>query len=502
MKCIDAVNFVKMDFLVVDNVQIVEDTCRLAGIPILDNNTIDFEDINVWNEMLKSGLGIFQFEKTGWRHLKHTLENFEEFKKQINTISKLDVMTALNGIIRPAGDSIRDDFILGKPFKSGMKEIDDSLGETLSYCIYQEQIMMWLYNFCGYTMAQSDMVRRGIAKKYGTEKLIPEIEAGFMNFCTKTYPQYDEEYLRTVLAKFTQVILSASDYGFSKNHSNPYTILGFKCAYLRYYYPLEFLTVQFNINDGRIEKTSKINDFMNKFTDIKVKSIKFRKSKSEYTCDKDTNIIYKGIKSVKFLSEQVADELFELGKKQFDSFIDLMIEIMENSSVNTRQMAILIKLNFFEEFGGNKYLQDVYDIFLSKYKKTYVAKTKIKRIEEIKSAILDLENASFKIKEQLQYEKEYLGFLQSTFDMEENYVYVSELDLKYSPKVMCYYLKDGYEECLKIYKKDYKNDIFDKGDIIKLGGIVNRPKSKKVNGEWIKSTTENEKWISQYNIVK
>jgi len=502
MKCIDAVNFVKMDLLVVDNVQIVEDTCRLAEIPILNNDEIDFEDMNAWNEMLKSGLGIFQFEKTGFRHLKHTLENFEEFQKQVSNISRLDVMTALNGIIRPAGDSIRDDFVLGKPYKSGMKEIDVSLGETLSYCIYQEQIMMWLYNFCGYSMAQSDIVRRGIAKKYGTEKLIPDIEKGFMDFCTKTYPQYDEEYLRVVLAKFIQVILDASLYGFSKNHSNPYSILGFKCAYLRHYYPLEFLTVQFNINDGRIEKTSKINDFMNKFTDIKVKSIKFRKSKSEYACDKETNIIYKGIKSVKYLSENVADELFELGKKQFNSFIDLVIEITENTIVNSRQMAILIKLNFFEEFGGNKFLLNIYEVFSSKYKKTYVEKTKVKRIEEIKTLILDIENIAFDIKEQLGYEKEFLGFLQSTFDMDESFVYVSELDLKYSPKVMCYYLKNGYEELLKIYKKDYKSNIFDTGDILKLEGIANRPKSKKVDGEWTKSTTETEKWISRYNIVK
>jgi len=502
MKCIDAVNFVKMDLLVVDNVQIVEDTCRLAEVPILDNNEIDFEDIDVWNEMLISGLGIFQFEKTGFRHLKHTLENFGEFQKQVKGITRLDVMTALNGIIRPAGDSIRDDFILGKPFRSGMKEIDDSLGETLSYCIYQEQIMMWLYNFCGYTMAQSDTVRRGIAKKYGTEKLIPEIEKGFMDFCTKTYPQYDEEYLKIVLAKFIQVILDASFYGFSKNHSNPYSILGFKCAYLRHYYPLEFLTVQFNINDGRIEKTSKINDYMNKFTDIKVKSIKFRKSKSEYACDKSTNIIYKGIKSVKYLSEQVALELHELGKKEYDSFLDLIMEITENSCVNSRQMAILIKLNFFEEFGGNKYLMNVYEAFSSKYKKTYVDKTKVKRIEEIKTLISDMEDVAFNIKEQLEYEKEFLGFLQSTFDMDETFVYISDLDLKYSPKVMCYYLKGGYEECLKIYKKEYKQDIFNVGDIIKLGGVANRPKSKKIDGEWTKSTTETEKWISRYNIVK
>lgn len=500
MKCIDAVNFVKMDFLVVDNVQIVEDTCRLAEIPVLNNDEIDFDDISVWNEMLKSGLGVFQFEKTGWRHLKHTLENFEEFQKQIDNISRLDVMTALNGIIRPAGDSIRDDFILGKPYRSGMKEIDDFLGETLSYCIYQEQIMMWLYNFCGYTMAQSDLVRRGIAKKYGTEKLIPEIEKGFMDHCTKRYPQYDEQHLRIVLAKFIQVILDASMYGFSKNHSNPYSILGFKCAYLRHYYPLEFLTVQFNINDGNTDKTSKINDFMNKFTDIKVNSIKFRKSKSEYTCDKNTNIIYKGIKSVKYLSEQVATELYELGKNQYNSFIDLLVDITENTCVNSRQLSILIKLNFFEEFGGNKNLSDIYNIFTSKYKKTYVEKTKMKRIEEIKNEVSNIANEPFDIKTQLQYEKEFLGFLQSTFDIDVNYVYVSNLDLKYSPKVTCYYLKNGYEEVLKIYKKNYKQDIFDVGDILQINGIENKPKSKKVNGEWIKSSTETEKWIGQYYI--
>ena len=118
---------------------------------------------------------------------------------------------------------------------------------------------------------------------------------------------------------------------------------------------------------------------------------------------------------------------------------------MENSNVDKKQMTILIKLNFFEEFGGNKYLLNIYNIFISKYKKTYVAKTKVKRVEEIKNEILDLENVAFDIKEQLECEKEFLGFLQSTFDMDESFVYISDLDLKYSPKVMCYYLKNGFE---------------------------------------------------------
>ena len=504
MKAIDAVNFVKMDLLVVDNVQIADDVCRLANIPVLKNDELDFEDMNVWNEMLKSGLGIFQFEKTGWRYLKSTLDNFEKFKEQVKDISRLDVMSALNGIIRPVGDSIREDFVQGKPYHSGMKEIDEFLGDSLGYLIYQEQIMMWLYNFCNYSMGQSDIVRRGIAKKKGTEKLIPKIEEGFMKYCTEKFPHYDESHLREVMQKFIQVILDASDYGFSINHSTPYSILGFKGAYLRHYYPLQFLTVQFNINQGVIDKTTKIQEFVDKHTDIKVNPIKFGKSKSEYNCDVEGNAIYKGIKSIKFLSEKNADELYQLKDNNYESFVDLLIDVEEKTSVNTKQMNILIKLNFFDTFGKNKKLLNIYNEFVegkNRYNKTHTQKTKEKRIvllREMQKFIID---ESITMYEQLLFEKEMLGFPISTFDVNKKEVIALEVDTKYAPKILFYSLHNGKTEVFKIDKRTYKKNIIKVGSIVRVDNYLSKQKTKKTDNGFEPVPNQFDWWITDYKII-
>jgi DNA polymerase-3 subunit alpha len=506
MKCIDAINFVKMDFLVVDNVQIVDDVCKLANISTLKNDEMNFEDDEVWNEMLKSGLGIFQFEKSGWQYLKQTLENFEKFKETVPTISRLDVMTALNGIIRPVGASIRNDFVKGRPYKSGMNEIDLFLGETLSYIIYQEQIMMWLYNFCGYTMAMADVVRRGIAKKYGTEKLIPQIKEGFMNYCSKNYPQYTKEELENVLEKFIQVILDASSYGFSKNHSCPYSVLGFKGAYLRHYYPLEYLTVQLDMHEDDVEKTAKIIEYINKFTNIKVKQIQFRYSKTNYRFDKTTNSIFKGIKSIKYMNERIADELYELGKNHYDSFVDLLVDIKEKTSVNLRQMAILIKLNFFKEFGCNLKLLQILKYFSNgenKYDKKYVEKTKIKRLQLIKEYCSTLEDKSIDLRQQIDEEIEYLGYAQTTIpSINEQYYIVIDITLGRNNKLLIYNLKTGISEKMKITSSKFDKNPFNKLDVIKITDKYER-NAFIPNGDGTFSMLDAKEWfIKKYAIVK
>ncbi|MCC0705421.1 hypothetical protein IC213_20805, partial [Clostridioides sp. ES-S-0049-02] len=84
------------------------------------------------------------------------------------------------------------------------------------------------------------------------------------------------------------VIIDASDYLFSLNHSTPYSYLGYACGYLRYYYPLEFISVLLNTNNGNIEKTSKITEYALK-RGVNIFNPKFRFSKSEYFFDKKTN---------------------------------------------------------------------------------------------------------------------------------------------------------------------------------------------------------------------
>ncbi|WP_440109929.1 PHP domain-containing protein [Paenibacillus sp. QZ-Y1] len=513
MKAVDTANFVKMDLLVVDNVQMVEDVCLLAGIDKLNNDQINFEDENVWNEMKKSGLGIFQFEKTGWRYLNESLNNFDKFEENSGgKMSRLDMMTALNGIIRPSGDSIRDDFVKGIPHDNGMKEINSFLGKTLGYLIYQEQIMTWLNEFCAYDMAQSDMVRRAISKKGGTEKLTPEIKKGFMDYCLGEF-DYDIDHLDYVVDENLKVIKDASDYGFSENHSCPYSILGFKGAYLRHYHPLEFITVQLIINENKQEKTTKIVEFMKTNTDIRILPIKFRKSRSGYIMSKSENAIYKGIKSIKDLSEVVAEELYSLKDNTYRSFIDLLIDINDNTKTNKTQTLILIKLNFFSEFGRISELVQIYEEFYdggSKYKKTYADKTKVKRVEELKSKERQIKesNVSDMIpNEVVMFQEEYLGYTDAVYpNIDVKWCVVTELDTKYSPKLTLYNLKRGEKKVFKMDKKTFNNKDDSlkicKGDLIEITSHKKKPRQVPDGNGGFRATDQIDVWITGYNKYK
>lgn len=498
MKAVDAANFVKMDLLIVDMVQIVEDASELAGVKNFGNDDVNFEDNEVWIEMLKSGLGIFQFEKTGWHYLKQALSNFDEFKKNSEGISRLDMMTALNGIIRPAGESIRDNFVKGIPHDNGMVEVNSFLGKTLGYLIYQEQIMLWLNNFCDYNMTESDNVRRAISKKGGTDHLLVPIKKAFMEYCQKTFT-YSEDHLSDVVDDNLKVIKSASDYGFSENHSRPYSILGFKGAYLRRYHPLEFLTTQLIVNEGKKEKTTKIMEFVKTHTNIKLLPIKFRKSQSSYQLSKEDNAIYKGIKSIKELSDIVADELFRIGENIYETFVDLLIDVAQNTKINKTQLKILTKLNYFSEFGQNGILLKIYDTFWegeNQYKKTYVEKTKYKRVELLKLEEIKIRNntpkkeATVPAPEMVLFQREYLGYSDVVYPyMKDEYVVVIEINTEFKPRLLCYDMRTGLDITYKIDKKRFFDNNYDPlvsvGDLLKLTKITSTPRKKKVNGDWI-----------------
>lgn len=380
MKAIDGINFVKMDFLVVDFVQIVEDTCRLAGIT-LNNDELDLEDDNVWNEMIKSGVGVFQFEKSGWFSLEKAIKNYNKFKTNNPGITRFNIMLALNGVIRPACESFRKDFLLGIPHKNGHEAIDNFFKDMNGYCIFQEQIMKFLEKFCHYTGTQSDNVRKGIAKKGGTDKFLPNIRKSFLN---NFIEEYDTELQDSekIIDDFIKIVDNAKNYGFSTNHSCPYTIMGYKGAYLRHYYPLYFLSVMLDINQGNKEKTATIVEFIREFTKIKVEPIKFGKSTDVYMPDVEHNKIYKGMQSIKNLSSVSSKELYELSKNKYNSFFDLLYDIKKNTSINKTKMDVLIKLDFFKGYGNQGYLQECYRIF-EKLKHGEFKSIKIEKINNL-----------------------------------------------------------------------------------------------------------------------
>ena len=122
-------------------------------------------------------------------------------------------------------------------------------------------------------------------------------------------------------------------------------MIGYVCAYLRHYYPKEFITSY--LNNANNEDDIKQGTELAKQLQIPIHSIKFRHSIAEYSCDK--NGIYKGIASIKYLNDDAANDLYSIKDEKFNTFIDLLARI-NDLKVDSRKLDILIKLDFFSEF--------------------------------------------------------------------------------------------------------------------------------------------------------
>ena len=313
---------------------------------------------------------IFQWESDSAQHyLKQFMsdQTLEIARSKIPNFSMLKWMSFGNGLLRPACASFRDSVARGEFYDNGFDALNEFLSPEAGRIAMQETIMQFLVKFCGYSAAESDNVRRAIAKKKGTETLLPEIEKRFIEYSSEHY-DITKERCEEVIKPFLQIILDASAYGFSWNHSDAYSSIGYICGYLRYYYPLEFLTAALNIFGDNMDKTADITNYATK-VGIRVTLPKWGLSRGEYFFDKEKKIIAKGLSSVKYMSAGLADELYELAKNKYTSFMDLLKDLDEKSSINSRQLDILIKLDFFSDFGNQRELLRMVDLFSNFFKK-------------------------------------------------------------------------------------------------------------------------------------
>ena len=404
MKEVDAQNYVKLDLLKLDTIELINETCKLANIDRLTPDNMDTDDDKVWNAMRDDTTQIFQWEgDTGDRYIKSLLSDstIEKFISYYGEIDKAILVSIGNSAIRPAGASYREQLASGEIRLTGFKPLDDFLAPTMGQLCFQEQILEFLHEYCGFTMGEADIVRRGFAKKTGTEQFIPVIKdggylneghyiEGFVKTMNDKYNMSDKE-AEDAIIYFVDVINRASDYLFSLNHSQPYTLLGYASAWLRYYYPLEFLTVALNINRDKEEKTKGLTAYANKIG-IKISSPKFGKSKAQYFLDKETNSIYKGIGSIKNLNDAVSDQLYDLSKSHYSDFFNVLKAIKENTKLNSKQLDILIKLDYFSQFGHPHQLLALVDIYAelsTLYNKFKTAKQPSKSLFEELSIPLD-----------------------------------------------------------------------------------------------------------------
>lgn len=356
MKELDAMNYVKWDVLGLDAIDLINSTCDLAGIDTVTADNIDLDDEAVWKSIRDNNTCIFQFESDqASAYLRRLMsdENIKHMKAADPSFSMLKLFTFASALLRPACASFRDDVAAGKTYDNGCDEINDLLSGERGYVAYQERIMQFLSKFAGYSDSESDIVRRAIAKKKGTETLLPEIESRFMDYAPK-HLSLSTEKAASVIKDFLQVILDASSYGFSENHSKPYAFIGYAIGYLRHYYPVQFIMAALNVYASDSDKIASIMEYAQEYG-IKVMPPLFGKSRANTTIDVANSAIYKGLYSIKFMNAEVPDQMYALAQELTgqESFMDILTRIKKNTSCDSRQLDILIKLDFFREFGNS-----------------------------------------------------------------------------------------------------------------------------------------------------
>ena len=467
--------------------------------------------------------------------LNNTLYN----KKYITTATARKISEHFNVKIDAIKDDIRYYRVLDIEETDKINQVYDiTVDETHDFVLeggiithncYQEDTIKFLKDICGLSGSDADNIRRAIGRKQKDrlDAAMPSILEGYCKMSDKPREQAEQE-----AKEFLQVIEDSASYQFGYNHSLAYCMVGYLCAYLRYYYPLEFITSYLNNSDNDDDIVSGYE--MAKMYNIKILPPRFRHSLTKYVLDKEANAIYKGVASIKFLNQAASDYLYSLRNNEYKTFTDLLADITQakdskgRAYINSRQIEILIKLQFFEEFGHNEKLLNVYNLFTSLYGRKTLMKDKLadlpisfdivaknasteteKQFRDINimNILYEYEstipNDNLKFSEQTKFEMEILGYINTTYpEVDKSLCLVKDIDTKFKPKVTLYCLQNGKEIECKIDKSVFAKHPLKKSNLIKAENFVKKPKWIKDGDNFKQSLTETEWFLTQYNIIK
>ena len=342
------VGLAKYDFLVLKTVRVLRDAFNLIGKSYPRMHEIDWADDAVWQGIAKDPSLVFQFESD------YANIGYRKFKP-----SSILEMSLVNAAIRPSGASYKDRLFARKRHKNPSALIDDLFKDNYGYLVYQEDVIKFLQEICGLSGSEADTVRKAIGRKQADklQAALPKILNGYCDKSQKSRKEAEEE-----ATGFLKVIEDASDYMFNYNHSIAYCMLGYLFGYLRYYYPYETLTAYLNnaANDDDIENGSA---YAQK-NGIKITMPKWGISRGDYYFNAEKHTIAKGLASVKYMSAVATEELFELSQgKQYMYFVDLLRDISHETCVDARQLNTLIHIDFFSDFGNQRELLRLVDLF-------------------------------------------------------------------------------------------------------------------------------------------
>ena len=509
----DVWKFLKNDYLTVKVWKIISDFYKMIGQPIPNiRELLQKVDNRTWK--------LYEDGMTATLNQADTdisTSMLKRYKPQTDA-----EMSAFVAAIRPGFASLVNTFLDREPYSTGVTEIDEILQPSYHFMLYQESIMAFLV-WCGMKEDHTYDIIKKISKKKFTpeakEELRQELLAGY-KAKLGTEEGFDEVW---------QVVDDAARYSFNAAHAVSVAYDSIYGAEAKEHHPLEYFTTVLNEYQSDNEKTSRIIAELDYFG-IHLENIKFGKSKSEYTFDKNTNTIYKSISSIKYCNEVIANELYELGKNNtYKNFVDVIKDIKTKTSVNSRQLQILTILNFFSDYGSNKKLLQIIEMFEKFYDRKQIKKADVEVLgidlnefegcydnetqKMYKELHMDryvekmskkIEDKPLSIKEQIKYEQEYLEYIiYSNPKAPKNMFYVVEAKFykdKTKPYLNLYNLRTGDTLKTKITSgKSFVERPFQTGNVINVTEFREKNKMKMVNGTWVK-TPEMEKIVVGWDV--
>ena len=350
---IEDLGLLKMDFLGLKNLTIIESTLKIVkntqGIELNIDN-LPLEDVATF-KLFQDGetTGVFQFESSGMKRYLRDLKPTE-----------FEDIIAMVALYRPGPMKWIPDYITGKHKIKKVVYLHPKLApileKTYGVAIYQEQVMSIARDLAGFTMGQADVLRKAMGKKIAS--LLAEQKEKFVEGCVKN------GVYKELAEKIFSFIEPFAGYGFNRSHAACYAMIGYQTAYLKAHYPVEFMAALLTADQGDSDRIAiEIEECRN--MDIKIMAPDINESFATFTvvtagrkenrvgdAKEVSKTIRFGLQAIKNVGEHIISEIIRIRKINgpYRDVFDLL-ERITDKDLNKKSLESLIKSGALENFG-------------------------------------------------------------------------------------------------------------------------------------------------------
>ena len=360
MTTIEELGLLKMDFLGLRTLTVIKNAVDLVeknhGIKI-DVDNIDYDDKKVLDSIGTGKCdGIFQLESAGMKN----------FMKELKPQSLEDVIAGIS-LYRPGPMDFIPKYIKGKNEPESIsyvcKELEPILEPTYGCIVYQEQVMQIVQDLAGYTMGQADNIRRAMSKK---KQYV--IDAERHNFVYGNEEQGIKGCIANGIseAAANQIYDSMVDfakYAFNKSHAAAYAVVAYQTAYLKYYYPVEFMAA---LMTSVIDNAKKVSEYIYSCRQMNISVLPPDINEGEGVFSAINGNIRYGMYAIKSIGRPVVDTILEeRGSNGTFKTLQTFLERVSSREVNKRAVENLIKAGACDCLEGNRQqMMNIYAIVM------------------------------------------------------------------------------------------------------------------------------------------